>query len=171
MSLKSTSLENLDDAEPMAHQRWEWTLERVAWVIMALVIVAGLLGGLGAGPLASREAAAPDGSLVVEYYAIERAAAPNTLVLRLGPKAGESSQIDLAFSRPFAEGTQLDSLVPEPVQTTAREGEIVHTFAASDLTGGSTIVCRYQHQRFGSLDYRIAIQGREPARVRQIVLP
>ncbi len=165
------SIEDLDAPERISHQRWEWSIERLGWIVMAGVIVAGLAGGLGRGPLTWRDVANDDGSSRARYYAVERAAAPTRLDLWWDASQIRGPKIDVAISRGFTDGTTIESIVPEPLEVATREGQIIYTFAAADSSNGETITFHYQHKAFGPFDYEVAIGDREPIRVRQFVLP
>ena len=73
---------DLEIAQDLAFQRREWTIQRVAWAVMALVALAGLLGLFGgAGPLT--RAAAGNGALRLDYARFERKHAPTELRLQV----------------------------------------------------------------------------------------
>ena len=169
--MSQRSIEDLEAPQRLSHQRWEWVIERVGWALMACVVVAGVLGGLGPGPLGSCEAVSPDGSLTVNYYAVERIAAPNSLELQITPGSTEQSKIELSLSRSFADGANVESLVPSPAETRATDSAIIYTFLADDLSHGNKIVCRYQHEHFGVLKYQVSIANGQPIAIRQLVLP
>lgn len=171
MSPTGETIEKLDAPERVSHQHWEWTIERLGWIVMAGLIVTGLLGGLGRGPLTWRDVSSEDGSLRAKYYAVERAAAPTQLALWWDSSQVSEAKIEVAISRSFSDGTTLDSIVPEPLSVATGEGQIVYTFAAADSAAGGKVVFQYQHEEFGPFEYQVAIEGREPVRVRQFVLP
>src|SRR5687768_11416946 len=56
-----------DSAADAGLQRRVWQGQRVAWGLMTVVVVAGFLGLLGAGPLGRRSIVTPDGAVRVEY--------------------------------------------------------------------------------------------------------
>ena len=56
--------------EDMDFQHKEWIAERWGWRIMALVLLAGLLGLFGQGPLSDKTV--QSGSLLVQYGRFER---------------------------------------------------------------------------------------------------
>jgi len=171
MSGNGESIEKLDAPGRISHQRWEWSIERLGWIAMASVIVAGLAGGLGRGPLAWRDIANGDGSSRARYYAIERAASPTRLDLWWDASQFNGSKVNVAISRAFTYGTTIESIVPEPLEVASGEGEIIYTFAAAGYPNGEKVIFHYQHEGFGPFDYEVAIGDREPIRVRQFVLP
>ena len=171
MSPIGSSLEQLESPPRLSHQHWEWTTERVGWVLMGCLVVCGLLGGLGQGPLVAREAASGDHSLRASYYAIERSLAPNALLVWVEkPNIGDRS-FELSFSRSFYDAATIESVVPRPTSITVREDKVIHTFSGNQFDSGGKISYRYQHEKFGPLSYDIALNGGKPVEVRQMVLP
>jgi hypothetical protein len=53
--------------ESLSLQRREWRVDRVGWVVMGLILVAGLLGVWGGGLLGSVTATGSDGRVLVDY--------------------------------------------------------------------------------------------------------
>ena len=90
------TVQGLQIEEDRAHQRREWRIERVGWVLMAGLLLAGLLGLLGDGPL-SRATAGSAGALSVEYDRLQRAAAPYEYRFEVDPSLAREGQLRLRF--------------------------------------------------------------------------
>jgi hypothetical protein len=70
-------------AEAFAFQRRSWTVERVAWVMMVLLVIAGLHGLFGGGPVGGR---VPNGEGVeLHYEALVRSGTPQAVEVRGRP--------------------------------------------------------------------------------------
>lgn len=63
--------------EDLAHERREWKLQRVGWALMALALLAAVLGLFGHGPLSETASASADGALTVRHQRFERYQAPS----------------------------------------------------------------------------------------------
>jgi hypothetical protein len=72
MSEETTKTTSLDDPKSLRTQAREWVVERIAWVVVAGVLIVGLLGFLGPGPLGKRTSVSADGRLSVQFYSVER---------------------------------------------------------------------------------------------------
>lgn len=171
MSDTPARVTDFEAPQSLRHQQREWAIERVGWGLMALIVLAALLGGLGSGPLGSRSAESPDGSLRLRFFAVERYAAPQILELWAKPLNDETTPLELAFSRTFTDEITIEQIVPEPESMTTEDGKLVLRFNSSDSTEESKVVVRYKHDGYGLLDYEVGIGSQEPIRVRQLVLP
>jgi hypothetical protein len=171
MPQPETSVVDLETPDRLSHHRWEWSIERVGWVVMALILAAALLGLAGPGPLSHRTVANSDGSLSVEYYAAERYEAPGKLLITLHPKEGDAKPVQLAISRSFTDETTSEQIVPRPVAMESIDDNLVLTFRAGDLAQNGRVIYQYQYDSFGSFKYQIGIVGHEPVQVSQFVYP
>jgi hypothetical protein len=163
------SIAELESPAVLRHHRLEWRIERFAWVALVLIIVAALAGFLGPGPLTCRESTSDDGSLTIEYQAVEHNAAPGQLVVRARPPAG-TPQLRLAFSRSFCDRVTAESLVPSPLSVEAHGDDVVYTFAVRS-TADVVVKYRYEYHDFDVFEHRIALEEGTPIRFRQYVLP
>jgi hypothetical protein len=163
------SIAELESATILRHHRREWRVERIGWAALVVITAAGLAGLLGPGPLTFQRRSSDDDSLTIEYQSVEHNAAPGRLVIRARPPAGES-EIRLAFSRSFCDHATAESIVPTPRSAEARGDDVVYTFAADPSTD-FVVTYRYQYDDFDVFDHRIALDGGEPVRFRQYVLP
>src|SRR5690606_40519760 len=62
-----------------ASQRFEWRVERIAWVLAALLFALALLGVFGGGPLSRASAGSSDQTVQVDYERFVRVATSTTL--------------------------------------------------------------------------------------------
>jgi hypothetical protein len=112
--------------EHIRQTRREWVIQRVAWVIMVLILIAALIGFFGNGPWSKRTAMSEDGGLSVEYQRVIRFQAQTELQIRL--EAEGDSPATLVIGEGYLEHFELKSVVPEPETQQAGEGELILTF-------------------------------------------
>ena len=70
-----------DFDQVMRHHYAAWRAERVAWCVMALVLLATLLGAFGDGPLSDARVGSPR-TFTVEYDRLLRSSSPALLRFR-----------------------------------------------------------------------------------------
>jgi len=88
---------DLDINQDLAFQRRSWSLQRIGWGLIALVLIAALLGLFGHGPLS--EATTDDPSLPIRlaYERFGRFGSPLVLRIRVEPAAAIARQVILDF--------------------------------------------------------------------------
>lgn len=164
------TVQGLQIDEDLAHQRREWRIERVGWALMAALLLAGLLGLLGDGPLS--RARAGDAALTVDYDRLQRAAAPYEYRFEADPSLAREGQLRLRFDDALLEDVELKSIIPEPESVTAGPGYTEFTFAMDAAAGPpARIAILYQHTTFGHVEGRIRAAGAAPLVVDKFVFP
>jgi hypothetical protein len=166
-----TTVAGLENPKFLRHTRREWLLERLGWCLIGCVILGGLLGGLGPGWLSRRTVANGDNTIRIQYEAIERYEAPSVLKVWMTPGTVQSDDVTLSVSRSFADEITIEQLVPPPSSKKMADGRLLLTYRARSLTDGTPILCRYKHDSYGVLRYEIGLEGQDPIRIRQLVLP
>ena len=78
-------VESLEVEDLPSFQRKEWRIQRIGWVAWALVLLAGMLGLIGSGPLSSTSSSATDESLTVRYDRFLHYHQPTTFEVTLHP--------------------------------------------------------------------------------------
>jgi hypothetical protein len=150
-------------------------VQRVAWVVFALVLAAALLGAFGNGWLSTQRARSADGALEVEYERFVRFQSPTEIELRVA--AAPDGPVRLWIDRAWLERLQPDLVVPEPESRELGRDGLVMVFRP--LRPGEPIVVtlRLQVERLGTAEASIGLlaEGQtapaSPVAIRQFVLP
>lgn len=151
--------------EDLAYQRVFWRIERVAWGLFAMVVLAAFIGLTGGGGLlAQGRAETPRG--VVEYPRFSRWQAVDQLTVRLAPDIGERATVKL--DRRFAEVFDITSVLPEPETVTATPAGIRYEFATD---GGGEIVFHIRASRPAFLSNATVSVGGARANTWSLILP
>jgi hypothetical protein len=163
----------VDDAvsvgEDLDFQRTWWQFEQIAWVVLALVLIADGLGVLGRGWLARAERQTADGRLDVKYERVERTGTPSEMTIRFGAGAMQGGRIQLFSSESVVKALGAQRIIPEPAASQIGPGGITYTFAA---TGTPAVVSFSLEPSFpGIHEIELRIPGSEPVRARIVVLP
>ena len=146
---ESLEIHDVSVNEDLDFQRREWTVQRIAWLVEAAVIVAALLGLLGNGPLSKASISDPTGSLFVEYSRFGHWESPLRIEITVQPRAGHLTR--LSINRPYLDQMRVESITPQPVSQSA-DGERIRRGSCGDLVRRAT-------RRLGA--------GRAAARVRR----
>lgn len=120
----------LDVGQDLGFQRREWRIQRIAWVVMLLVLLAGLVGLLGSGPLA--HAWAESGGLTVQYDRIVRDRAPFEPRFMLAPGMAAGGQAKIWIDRALLGKAEGQRVVPQPESEQSGAARVVFTVAVAD---------------------------------------
>lgn len=125
---QSRETETIELEQDLDFQRKSWTVQRVSWVLMLLIVVAALLGAFGDGPL-SKVTAGDAQTLSVEYDRFLRVGTSAKLSVTLGTSAPESPSAALWLDRDWLSGNEVKSIVPEPDSTTVAADRVTYYFS------------------------------------------
>jgi len=163
--------DGLQIEEDRAHARHEWRIERVGWAVMALLLVAGVLGLLGYGPLSEVHVGDP-GTLSVTYDRLQRASAPSEYHFTVAPSLARDGKLRMRFEDALLEEIEIESIIPEPDQVLSGPGYTLYVFAM-DAAGGPPAHIQFQFQQatFGHVRGSVTAEGAAPLVIDQIILP
>jgi hypothetical protein len=150
---------DLEIGQDMPFQKLQWTIERIGWIVMALILLAAFIGLIGPGPLSSTAAGEKGSQLWAEYNRFERYQSPNSMVVHVGAGSAQAGDLRLSLKRDFVENIQLDHISPEPKEIEASADQFTYIFAAPDPTHPTTVTFHYEPNKFGQMPVRIGIEG------------
>jgi hypothetical protein len=126
-------------------QRREGKTDRMAWILMLLVVIAALLGFFGNGPIGMANIADGERNLEVEYNRFGRYGADLTLSVQARRAAASQGEFEVWVSSEYLDGVRIDDISPVPDAAEGLDGGILYRFlieegnldASFDLTGNS----------------------------------
>lgn len=119
--------------EDIGYHRRSWRTQRIGWVIMALIVVATLLGLLGGdGPLNQPVAGQRGGELWVEYDRFMRSLGPTELRIHLDQLRPDERTVRLLFDGHYLQAIHVERIEPEPRQQWASPEGVVYEFDVAD---------------------------------------
>jgi hypothetical protein len=165
---------SLQVAEDMRFQRRTWAVERVAWALMALLVLAAAAGLLATGPLSTAEASDEAGLVRVRYERFARLGAPSTLRVELAPGAtsSSSSTVALELGRSLTEAIQVERVQPEPLRERAGgDGGLVLEFGVAEPGRPALVRIFAKREEIGLVEGEVGLAGRPRVRFTQFVYP
>ena len=146
-------------------------MARAGWIVMAALLVAGLLGLLGYGPLSRAQAGTP-GTLTVVYDRLQRASAPSAYRFQAAPTLARNGELRLRFDNALLEEIELNSILPEPVQMRSGPGYTEFVFAMDPAEGPpARLQFQFHPATFGHVRGRVTADGAQPLLIDQIIFP
>lgn len=143
-----------------------WTLQRIAWLLMTLVVALGLAGLTGAGgPLSRGSLATPQGR--VEYPRVARWASEDEFLVSLHGAGPAAVEIDRRFFEIFA----VERIQPVPRSTAFSDLGQRLVFDRVEGAGPLRISIRARAQHPALLTTRFRLAEGQPAELSLVVLP
>lgn len=118
------------DVDEIGFQRREWVVERVWWAVLALLLVAALLGLFSSGPLSESTSGGPEAGVEVQYERFLRHTAKATWTIRVQPGAVESGKATVFVSDELAQAMQMQHVSPQPLVERSTRTGVELVFAA-----------------------------------------
>lgn len=145
---------DLELIEDLQFEAREWKLQRVAWLLMAVVIALGILGLFGAGPISSRTVTSHDGGLTLKYNRFERYQAPSSL--RMEVISLDTSEARIWINRDFMRTVKVQAVVPPPKRVQPQNNGMVYTF---DTPGKDSllVIFHLETEQIGSSPVRLRL--------------
>ena len=157
----------LEIDEDPSFQRKEWIAQRFGIGLMALLVLAAVLGFTGrGGPFSHGEVDDPSRTLRVEYERFVRRGAPNTVTLHLrSVKPGSRS---FWLSAEYLRKVDVESVEPDPEVSVAEGDRYVYTIR----TNGSeaTVTVRTRSTSAGWIDVDVGMVDGPSVHFRQTSL-
>lgn len=157
---------DLEIDQDLAFQRREWGIQRLAWALMALLVLLGLVGLFGPGPLSSTTVGQP--GLSASFYRFVRYEDLTTLRLELQPSGSEAR---LWLSRGYAQAAGIQRINPEPEQVLLEPDRQVYVFAVGQGEGPVRVSFSLQPEQMGRLEGQIGLEGQGSLEFWQWVFP
>ena len=147
-----------------------WTIQRVGWGIMLVVIFLGLVGLFGNGPISRTSAGNKAHGLWVEYERFARNQSQSTLLIHL-PSTNGSGRASFWLNDTFLSGVEIQHMTPAPIATTVMDHGVLYEISLVDKQEPALIILPLIHQRSGWLAGELRSPGAVPLRFTQLVYP
>ena len=153
-------------AESTVFMRRNWQVQRVGWVLMALVVLLGLAGLFGRGPLTRRNASAP--GLTLQYQRVLRLEATESLEFTLEARPAGEARLDIDSG--FVSRNEIERIIPEPREISVSPGGQRLSFPAAG-TGSVAVRLLFVPKKLGRLRARFGTGEGTALPVSFFVLP
>lgn len=162
---------DLEIDQDLEHEERAWKFRRIGWILMALIVFAGLAGLLGSGPLSHASAGGPESPLRVEYPRFARFTAPAYLEIHLSPSAAAGREARVWIDRDYLQDMQIEDVVPEPERVESAGDRLVFVMPLAEPGRSTAIELHLQAQRIGSLEGRVGVEGGSSLQFQQLIYP
>jgi hypothetical protein len=159
----------MEIAQDLAFQQREWRVQRAAWVVVLLVLIAALAGLFGGGPLSQGKVVS--GSLALAYPRFARERAPAALEIEVGADTAVAGEIPLWLNRAFLDKVDVERIVPEPAAMEAESDRVIYRFAVANPRQPATITFDIQPHEPGRTMGRVGLVDGAEVAFDQVIYP
>lgn len=164
-------VKDLEIDQDLQFQRRAWVVQRIGWIAMVLIILAGLAGLFGNGPLSTTIKRSADGVVRIEYDRFDRFDSPTALKIFTRPEAARGDELRIHLSRDYMQGVQIQRVVPEPEHTELDNGGITYVFRLARPAQEAAVVFHFKMDIVGPLSGQLRAGNAEPLTINQFVYP
>lgn len=164
---------DLEVNQDLEFQRHIWTVQRVGWVVMTLVVLAALLGLFGPGLFGRATAGNQEAPVSIEEYErFLRFEKPTTLRVHLNLTAGAGGEVRVWLDREYLESVQLQQVTPQPERVEAGSDRLIYVFdVAAEPDQPTAVTFNFQPDKIGPLKGQVGLAEGESLAFRQFVYP
>jgi hypothetical protein len=163
--------ERLDLDQDLKFQRREWRVQRVGWLLWAVLILAALAGLVGPGPLSSNTAATSDGRLVLKYNRFVHRHHQTEFELTMQPESEQDESIRLRLSQPLLQRIQISRIEPEPASSQLTADGVWYEFNCKPGSKSLQAVFRLEHDKIGRGTCQLQLADDQPLNASFFVYP
>lgn len=162
---------DLEIEQDLSFEKKEWVVQWIGQGVMALIVLAALLGFFGAGPFSLTEVRDPAGDLAVTYEHFGRRGATTNLVVELSPQAVSNGEAVVWFSTEYMEKFQLDQVTPTPDKVAVTDDGYEYTFLVPDEQGSVSITYNFTIEAMGPESGSVSSKDGAPIRLWHFFTP
>jgi hypothetical protein len=163
------SVGDLEINQDLRFQKKEWAFERWGWIIMVILVIAGLLGLFGQGPLSTTTA--KNGTLQVEYERFGRELAPAQFQVQVDPQQANSGEVKLQVERDLLSFYTVDKIIPEPDSTELSPEQVTYIFKTAPRQGPLEVTFDFQGDQTGIAQGKIGVEDGPAVDISQVIYP
>lgn len=138
-------------------QRRCWRVQRIGWIVMALLALSALLGLFGRGPFSHALIRDPSIPLSVEYERFGRYQSPLTLSLHLNAGASGDREVRLWFSQDFLRDVHIQSITPQPDRADLSPSGTIYVFGIAQPNPGGDVTVHFEARTIGALSGKVGL--------------
>lgn len=145
--------------------------QRMAWVLLTLLLVAAFFGLFGRGPLSHSTVGAPS-VFQVQYNRFARYQGSEDIHVHLHPGVADNNgTIALWISEPFGNSVQIQQISPQPVAVKDSGNGQVYVFSLFGKNTGLDAHFYYKPNSVGRMPVKLGIVGGKVVHFTQFVYP
>lgn len=147
----------LEISEDLSFQEREWKVQRLAWLVMLVVIILALLGLFSTGPLSSTHQQSEDGSLQIDYQRFVRHDGRTTFSASVDGEHATNGEIEVWITTDYLERVNLQSINPQPDEVRDDGDRRIMVFLTDDPSADLSVALSIRPQEMWRLSGEVGV--------------
>ena len=168
---KTRRFDGLEAKEDLTFQERSWRWEMAGQIAVVLLILAGLAGLFGGGPLSEQRLTAASGGLRADYPRWVRNHSAFNLQLQVAPRAVKNGRVEIWIGQSLLQALQIESVSPEPEAVELGQDRLIYRFRVADPGELAPIVFHAKANGVGSRQGRLGLLAGETLQLRTFIHP
>jgi hypothetical protein len=152
-------------------QHRTWTIQRLGWGVIALILLGACLGLFGHGPFSETTARDPTVPLSLDYERFGRYQSEMTLRLHVHGGAVSQGAVRIWFSGDYLSKVHIEHIMPTPETAEISPTGMTYVFRQTRPELPADIIVDLQAQTIGVISGQIGLDESHTLRFRQWIYP
>ncbi len=148
-----------------------WSVQRIGWVILSLIMGAAFLGLLGEGPFSAATAGEDGAPFQVQYGRFVRHRGRVQMEFKLQPGAVQGGEARVWVDREYLSGVELQNVMPQPDSVEAGPDRYVYVFKLSEPGAATGIIFDLMPVQNGIRNVRVGLEDGPELSFTQVIWP
>lgn len=171
MSAPIVRVGDLEINQDLRVQHRMWNIQRAGWAAMGLIILSGLAGLFGHGPLSYTTGGDIRGPLWVEYERFGRYEGSSELRIHVKPGQASNGSIRIWIGPDYSAHVNIQHITPAPVTTEIADNGLLFEVAMAGEQGWGIITLPLQFSGIGRVAAELRSPGVPAIPIRQFIYP
>lgn len=164
-------VEDLEISQDLSFQERIWRIQRIAWIIMALLVIFTILGLFGEGPLSSARAGNPGEGLWLDYPRFVRNQSQFSIQIHTSPAVIVEEKVRMEIEDEYLQKMRIERISPAPGRVISSGESHVFEFDVTGTQVSPDITLFLNPDTVGLLEAQIGVSDGMVVNFSQFVYP
>lgn len=155
----------------MGYEHKLWTVERVSWVIMLLLVLGALAGLFGTGAISTQLLHDSNGKLTVDYDRFARYQTQSVLKFYVSPQAAQNGKIQIALYRDYLDDINIQQVNRQPDSVELDQDKVTYSYQVKQLNQPAMIIFYFNPDRIGPINGKVGLENEPLLSFSQFIYP
>ena len=167
-----TQVDNINVGSNLDFEKKWWHIERAAWLIMTVLVFAGLLGWFGRGQLAEQTAVSASETYQVRFERFLRFRTPSVMELTtFGNVSSADGVVTITLTSDRLAGLQIKQTTPHAVVEEPVQNGVRYSFRFIASGTPAKILFALEPGTVGAVNMQVAVNDYAPVQLSQFIYP